>query len=253
MSVVLFANNLVGWRVAELLGAEVAAVVIHPEGRRRYADEIVAAAGVPPERVFDGSRLSADDVHEALRALSPRIGVSALFGYLLRPATLDLFPGGCVNIHPALLPWNRGAHPNVWSIVDGTPAGVTVHHVDAGIDTGDIIAQREVAVESVDTGATLYRKLEAACVDLLAETWPAIKAGTAPRTAQPAGNATSHRLRDVERIDEIGLDRSYSGRELIDILRARTFAPYPGAYIRVDGRKVYLRLELEHESRGDNG
>jgi methionyl-tRNA formyltransferase len=253
MSVVLFANNRVGWRIAELLAAEIIAVVLHPPERRRFGDEIVAAAGVSPDRVFDASHLSGDEVHQALQDLAPTFGVSALFGYLLRPKTIALFPGGCVNLHPSLLPWNRGAHPNVWSIVDRTPAGVTLHHVDPGVDTGDIIAQRTVPVDPVDTGATLYQRLEAACVDLFADTWPAIRAGTARRAQQPADAGSTHRARDLARIDEIELDRAYSGRELIDILRARTFPPYPGAYFRADGRKVHLRVELEYGAADDDG
>ena len=251
MSVVLFANNRVGWRVAELLAPELTALVVHPEERRRFAEEIVAASGLPADRVFDGSRLASSDVHAALRDLAPRLGVSALFGYLLRPATLELFRDGVVNVHPSLLPWNRGAHPNVWSIIDGTPAGATVHYLDAGVDTGDVIAQRQVAVEPVDTGETLYHRLEAACIDLFREAWPAIRAGPATRTPQPAGAPPAHRARDVERIDEIELDRTYTGRALIDLLRARSFPPYRGAWFRVDGRRVGVRIALEYESDAD--
>ena len=89
-----------------------------------------------------------------------------MFGYILRPNFLRLIPRGCVNVHPALLPYNRGAYPNVWSIVDGSPAGVTIHFVDEGIDTGDIIAQAQVVIEPVDTGESLYRKLERGAVAL---------------------------------------------------------------------------------------
>lgn len=251
MSVVLFANNRVGWRVAELLAPELSALVIHPEGRRRFTDEIVAAAGLPEDRVFEAPGLSSPEVRSALLALAPQVGVSALFGYLLRPDTLAIFPGGVVNLHPSLLPWNRGAHPNVWSIVEGTPAGATVHYINGGVDTGDVIAQRAVPVEPVDTGETLYHRLEAACVELFRDTWPLIRAGTAPRTPQPAGAPAAHRARDVERIDEIDLDRTYTARALLDLIRARTFPPYRGAYFRVDGRRVGVRVTLEYEHDHD--
>jgi methionyl-tRNA formyltransferase len=249
MRILFLGNNRVACEIAAWLraqGEEIVGLVLHPEGRRKFGDEIIQAAGVPRERVFDGARLREPETLAAIRALEPEIGLSVLFGYIVRPEFLALLPAGCVNLHPSLLPYNRGAYPNVWSIVEGTPAGVTLHYIDPGVDTGDIIAQQEVAVEPVDTSATLYEKLERASVELFQATWPAIRAGAAPRTPQPAGG-TSHRVRDVERIDEIRLDETYTGRELIDRLRGRTFPPYKGAYFKADDRKVYLRLELTYE------
>src|SRR5690606_31461343 len=141
--------------------------------------------------------------------------------------------------------WNRGAHPNVWSIVEGTPAGVTLHHVDDGVDTGDIIAQRRIPVEPTDTGQSLYARLEQASVELFRDTWPAIADGTAPRTPQPAEAGSSHRARDLAQLDEIDLDRTFTARALIDILRARTFPPFEGAHFTVEGRKVGVRISLK--------
>ena len=104
----------------------------------------------------------------------------------------------------------------------------------------------------IDTGKSLYQKLERECVDLFKSTWPLIRNRQAPRNTQIGmGDGTSHRLRDVDRIDEIDLDKTYLGRELIDILRARTFAPYRGAYFTDGDRKVYLRLDLSYENNLD--
>jgi methionyl-tRNA formyltransferase len=103
-------------------------------------------------------------------------------------------------------------------------------------------------VEPVDTGETLYRKLERASVKLMKDTWPLILSGQAGRRPQSSEEeSTFHRAREVENIDEINLDRAYPARELIDLLRARTFPPYTGAYVRVGNRKVYLRLQLLYE------
>src|SRR5688572_6340581 len=124
--VLLLANNWVGWKVADWLrreGEEIVALVIHPPEKRKFGRELVESAVVPPERIFDGSTLRSAATLSALRALEPEIGVSALFDYLLRPEVLDSLPEGCVNIHPSYLPWNRGQYPNVWSIVERTPAG----------------------------------------------------------------------------------------------------------------------------------
>jgi len=118
---------------------------------------------------------------------------------------------------------------------------------DEGIDTGDIIAQGVVPVEPIDTGESLYRKLEHASVQLFKQAWPALRSNQAPRKKQPVHEGRSHRTRDVEQIDAIDLDRSYNARTLIDIIRARTFSPYSGAYFHENGRKILMRLELFYE------
>ena len=131
--------------------------------------------------------------------------------------------------------------------MEGTPAGVTLHYVDAGVDTGDIIAQKKVPVEPVDTGETLYRKLEKECVNLFKEMWPLIRTNRAPRFAQPRDAGSYHRIADVEQIDRIDLDRNYTAKELIDIIRARTFPPFRGAFFEHQGKRIYLRLKLLYE------
>jgi methionyl-tRNA formyltransferase len=247
MRILFLGNNWVGWQVMEWLqerDEQVVGLVIHPPEKQKYDDEIVDSVQLDPSCIFDGSRINQPETLEAIQALKPDIGLSVLFGYILKSEFLDLFPNGVVNLHPAHLPYNRGAYPNVWSIVEGTPAGVTMHYVDAGIDTGDIIAQRRVPVEPIDTGETLYRKLENACVDLFEQTWPLVRSGQAPRVSQSGEAGTYHSTTDVQDIDYIDLDKKYKARELIDIIRSRTFPPYPGAYFIHQGRKVYLRLEL---------
>ena len=249
MRVLFLGNNWVAWKIVAWLRQqeEIVGLVLHPPDRRKYGDEILRSARVDSSCVLDGAQLRRAGVTEAIKALQPDIGLSIFFGYILQSGFLDLFPAGVVNVHPAFLPYNRGAYPNVWSIVEGTPAGVTIHYLDKGIDTGDIIARGEVLVEPIDTGESLYRKLEEACVDLFKKTWPLIRRGEAPRTAQKQLEGTYHRTRDVERIDLIDLDRTYTARDLINIIRARSFPPYPGAYFIHKGRKVYLHLRLSYE------
>lgn len=250
MNYVYMANSRLGLDVARWLAwrnTPPVAVVVHPPERGRDADEIVAAFGLPPARVFCASTFQSREAHERLAALRPDVGVSVLFDYLVKPHTLAMFSAGCVNLHPSLLPYNRGQYPNVWSIVEGTPAGVTLHYMDAGIDTGDIAAQREVAIDVTDTGESLYRKLEAAAFELFCDNWPRLIEGRLTRVPQVRGAGTYHRTRDVEALDRIDLDRNYTARDLINVLRARTFPPYDGAYFEHDGKRVYLRLSLETE------
>ena len=226
---------------------------MHPSARRKFGEQIIAAAALPPNRVFDTSRIGEPEFVGALTGLKPDLGISVSYGYILRREVLNRFPCGCINLHTSFLPWNRGANPNVWSILDGTPAGVTLHYIDNGVDTGDIVAQDEVPVEPTDTGQTLFAKLEQAAVKLFARTWPAIRAKAITPVPQDASGGSTHRVADLAKIDEIRLDHRYAARDLINIFRARTFPPYRGAYFVHDGRKIFMRLTLQDEKDLEGG
>ena len=124
--------------------------------------------------------------------------VSHGYRYILKHEILSLFPDKAVNLHISLLPWNRGADPNFWSFVEDTPKGVTIHFLDDGVDTGDIIAQQELRFDAADeTLATSYETLQSAIVALFRHHWPDIKRGTCLRRKQE-GPGTSHKTKDKE-------------------------------------------------------
>lgn len=125
------------------------------------------------------------------------LAVSYGYRHLVRGDTLDAWKDRLINLHISLLPWNRGADPNFWAARDGTPSGVSIHHIDAGIDTGDIIAQQEVPFEDGDTLATSYARLQERMIELFRDTWPSIRAGSAPRVKQQ-GVGSYHRARDKD-------------------------------------------------------
>ena len=253
MRILYLGNNWLGWQILKWLkeqGEEIAGLAIHLPRKQKYASGIRQVANLPSDKIFDGAKLNDPELIESIKSLAPDIGLSVLFDYILKPEFLSIFPQGVVNLHPAYLPYNRGQYPNVWSIIEGTPSGVTLHYMDEGIDTGAIIAQKKVPVEMVDTGETLYRKLEQASLALFSESWPLVRAGKAPRTPQRGETGTYHRTDDVEAIDEIDLNRAYVARDLINVLRARTFPPYKGAYFTANGKRVYMRLGLEYGEKG---
>jgi methionyl-tRNA formyltransferase len=248
--IIYFGNNWLGWQLLQFVkaqGAEVVGLVLHPPARRKFGEQIIAATALPPDRVFDASRIGELEFVDSLTGLKPDLGLSVSFGYILRRELLSLFHRGCINLHTSLLPWNRGANPNVWSIIDGTPAGVTLHYIDDGVDTGDIIAQEEVSVAPTDTGQTLFAKLEHAAVKLFVRTWPAFLARGIKPTPQDITVGSTHRVSDLARLDEINLSERYTAGDLINILRARTFNPYSGAYFLHNGRKIFMQLTLKEE------
>jgi len=249
MRLICLVNNYLGWQSLEYLRQQeqIVAVVVHPPARMKFQTEILAAARSAGAEVILATDLRTPEGLARIAELHAEIGVSVMFGYVLKPDFLSLLPKGCINLHPAYLPYNRGAHPNVWSIVDKTPAGVTLHFIDEDIDTGDIIRQTEVPILATDTGETLYHKLEAAGLELLRETWPEIRAGRIDRIPQSRESGTSHKAGDAARIDEIQLAGTYRAEDLLNVLRARTFPPHQGAFIRSGGRKVHIHIQLQFE------
>jgi len=124
--------------------------------------------------------------------------ISYGYRHILSKTILDNFPDTAINLHISYLPWNRGADPNFWSFMDHTPKGVTIHHLDEGIDTGDIIVQQEILFDSAqETLATSYTKLQEAIQILFRENWRNIKSGKCLRSPQ-SGQGSEHKLFDMD-------------------------------------------------------
>ncbi len=123
--------------------------------------------------------------------------ISYGYRYILKKEVLDRFSGAAINLHISYLPWNRGADPNFWSIIENSPKGVTIHYLDAGIDTGDIIAQKEVAFGRNETLKSSYELLKRELENLFMVEWPKIRRGTNGRTPQPSGGSY-HAMKDKE-------------------------------------------------------
>lgn len=153
---------------------------------------------------FDAINAAGD--HVLARTEGPITGVpvhiDALVSYGYRhrvPAdVLRDVPIGAINLHPSLLPWNRGAHPLLWSVLEETPCGVTIHAMDAMIDTGVILAHAPVTLGEEDTFRTGYAKCHRALTALFAATWPKLRE-TFSGEAQ-VGMGTQHSVRDYDRV-----------------------------------------------------
>jgi len=133
-----------------------------------------------------------------------RIDMIVSFGYrhIIKQNVLEKFPGRVVNLHISYLPWNRGADPNLWSFLEETPKGVTIHHIDEGIDTGDIIAQEIIHFHEEETLATSYIKLCNTVLKLFKTVWPEIEYGTSCRTKQGA-TGSFHKTNDRKKYEHL--------------------------------------------------
>ena len=125
--------------------------------------------------------------------------VSHGYRHIIKPYVLDRFPRRAVNLHISYLPWNRGADPNLWSVIENTPKGVSIHYLDAGIDTGDLIAQTAVEFAAGETLRTSYARLQEEISQLFAAGWSRIRDGSCD-AAKQVGTGSFHRSFDREKV-----------------------------------------------------
>lgn len=213
---------------------EIIAVVSRPSGQGESIKEIAFRYYLPlyqpPENVNDPKFI------EVLRKLNPDLLISMYFGRLFSPDLLNVPKLGCINMHPSLLPKGRGQGPSTWPIVYGDEeTGQTIHYLDEGIDSGDIIAQRAIPIEPDDTSATLGAKLEDLGFELFTETWPLIASGKAPRIPQDDSQAT---YTVAARREHARIDWTKTAVEISNLCRA--FTAGLGAWARLGGKRLYV-------------
>ena len=175
------------------------------------------------------------------------LGILAWWPNIISKDLIGLPKYGFVNTHNSLLPHNRGKHPYFWAIVEERPYGVTLHKVDEGIDTGDIVAQREIRYGWEDTAGTVYEKSLKEMISLFCEEYPKLRNGDF--NLKPQGDFGSfHCGKEIEIASEIDLDAVYTARELINILRARTTSTsFPASFFK-DGKDIYrVKVIVEKE------
>lgn len=152
---------------------EVVCVVTQPDrpagrGHKVQASavkEVAVRAGLP---VLQPEKIRGTDFHTALAAYSPDVIVVAAYGKILPPDVLQVPRLGCLNVHASLLPKYRGAAPINWAIINGEhETGVTIMHMDEGLDTGGIVAQSNVEILEDDDVLSLTNMLSAMGADLL--------------------------------------------------------------------------------------
>lgn len=124
--------------------------------------------------------------------------VSFGYRYIIPPKVIDYYRGRMINIHISLLPWNRGADPNFWSWFDRTPKGVSIHAIDPGIDTGDVLARMAVTPSSDHTLRSSYSTMVSCAASLFAEQWPELRRLDWDPITVPMGGSY-HRISDKDK------------------------------------------------------
>lgn len=190
-------------------GHQVSAVVTQPDkpkgrGKELQMTPVKACAAAHNIPVFQPGKIKEPEAVEVLRSYEADIFVVAAFGQILSEEILSMPKYGCVNIHASLLPKYRGAGPIQWAIIDGEKkTGVTIMQMEKGLDTGDMLLQKEVEIDPKETGDSLHDKLAAAGAELIVEALPKIAAGQlTPRKQNDAESCYAKMLqKSMGRID----------------------------------------------------
>ena len=220
-------------------GGRIAAVVFPSTRSGPHVDRIrslIAEQGHPILEQPLRSRI--DSFVHLLRQARPDVILVWSYPMILPPPILELPPLGCINIHAGLLPAYRGANGIQWALINGEPrTGVTLHYMDAGIDTGPMIARAAFPIKDEDDIVSLMQKSRTAGIMLLEQFWPQIVAGTAPRMPQEENQARYYppRTREMNRIDW-----SQSAAATHNLVRALA-PPFAGAFTSWRGQNVVIR------------
>lgn len=190
--------------------------------------EFCLAHNIPvfqPTKLRDGTALA------QIRALAPELIVVAAYGRILPEEILDYPAKGCINVHSSLLPKYRGAAPINWAMLNGDrETGVTIMHMAAELDAGDIISQASTPIDPDETVESLHDRLAVLGAELLVKTVEQIGAGTAQRTPQDAARVTYAPMLSRELSP---MDWSKPARALHD--QVRGLIPWPAAVAELGG------------------
>lgn len=211
-----------------------------PAGRGRVLQappvkQVAQGAGVP---LIQPPTLRRPEAFAQLQAWQPDLIVVAAFGQILRQNVLDLPTHGCINVHASLLPRWRGAAPIQAAIRAGdAETGITIMLMDAGLDTGPVLAQRSIPIEPRETAQTLHDRLAALGAALLLETLPGYLTGSLRPRPQPDDETPVTYAPQIKKEDG-AIDWTRSAEEIDRLVRA--FTPWPGTFTHWDGQRLKI-------------
>lgn len=235
-------------------GHDISAVFTQPDrpaGRGKSVKQpaVKAAALEHGLSVYQPEKIKKnEEVRSLLQSLSPDAGIVVGYGKILPQWLLDIPRLGCINVHASLLPKYRGAAPVNWAIASGERVtGVTIMQLDAGMDTGPILAQEPVEIGVDESAPELWTRLAGVGADLLSRTLGRLGRGDIRPVAQDDSQATyAPVLKKEDGLIDWGLRAGAISN------RIRGFQPWPGSYTRFRGRRlIFWCARVDDSARVD--
>ncbi len=222
-------------------GHELIGVVTQPDKQKGRGHEVafspVKELALKHEiPIYQPLKVKEEAFLQTVRELAPEVIVVAAFGQILPKVFLDIPSNGCINVHASLLPKYRGAAPIQYCILDGEEeTGITIMHMDVGVDTGDIILQAKLPIAKEETGGSLFDKMAILGGELLVEALQKIENKTAERIPQDNDKANYVKMitKEMGKID-------FSLPAIVIERLIRGLNPWPSAYTYLEGKTLKL-------------
>jgi len=253
MKTVVFAYNNIGCTGIKSLienGYDIQAVFTHIDSPNEtiWFDSVAQVASENNIPVYAPEDVNHPIWIQKIKELQPEVIFSFYYRNILKQDILDIPTSGAYNLHGSLLPKYRGRCPINWVLVNGeTETGVTLHHMTARPDDGDIIAQNVITIEDADNAKTLSIKANKAAAELLKDILPKISDGTAPKISQDSSKASYFGGRKPTDGEINWNDSAETTRNLV---RAVTL-PWPGAYSFIGTNKCFFwDVEVVEDNNG---
>lgn len=202
--------------------------------------------GIPvlQPKTLKREKSAGETFYQSFCALKPDVAVVVAYGKIIPAEYLSIPRFGFVNVHPSLLPSLRGPSPMQYAILQGVnPTGISIMVLDAGMDTGPVLAQELLTLSSAETAETLHDRVQIVGADLLVRTLKDYITGTIHPKQQNDSLATYSHLIDKSHGQ---IDWTRTDTEIERMIRA--FTPWPGAFTYCQGKRIkILSAHLEHE------
>jgi methionyl-tRNA formyltransferase len=232
---------------------EILAVITQPDRPKGRGQEVSSSpvketALAANINVFQPEKIRTPESEQFLRAATPDAIVIIAYGQIIPARLLNIPKLGWINSHASLLPQYRGAAPIQWAIANGeTKTGITTMRIDAGMDTGDMLLQRETPIGSNETAPELAARIAEISAPLMAETLCGLRDGTLQPTAQDHSKASAAPLLKKE---DGHINWNLPAQTIFN--RMRGFTPWPGAYAEFRGAACHLQGQPVSKDHASN-
>lgn len=249
MKVVFLGGKNIGYGCLKHLlkknNIEISSVIINKDGdtqKDRWFQSVTELAIEHDIKIFKPKNINDKTSVDFIKRLHPDMIIVVYYDQILKKDVIRIPKKGCVNVHMGLCEEYRGCYPTTWPIINGEDtAGVTMHYIDEGIDSGDVINQIKVKIDDDDTGETLYNKCTRAGIDLFGDTVDCLFSDTISARKQIKTEKTKTYFRkDFPSHD---LDLINKNKELYNYIRALMFKHFSSPFFYIGDKKIILKEE----------